>query len=365
VEKSLLWHKAVERYREELEDNDEYDNIIRVGSLEDLLNDTEFMESLLPHKRTPLSTIRHRLGLKLKFMDDFSTIIALCVDTNAAFTALIWGSIRLILTLTSSSTDLLQDVLDMLEDLSLKLPRLKEYKTPPKDRALGTALLDVYTEVICFYSRSIHFFRTHPHVLLRRSAWEKFQLDFGRTIQRIKKMSTTVESEAYLARMGIEDVKYKEVLQLMDDLKKSQIHDDDAIRCYHIPSELNRRFWGREQALQAVETALKPNDGTISLQSFALYGMGGVGKTQIALQYANRNRERFKVILWVAADSTISIEQSFLDIARNLGLAMTNEDIPDAVTAMLKVKSWLAKSRKSISVYWSCSFTTYFLHRQL
>lgn len=281
-------------------------------------------------------------------MDDFSAIIALYFGANATLTALIWGSIRLMLTHASSATDSLRDVLDMLEELSLTLPRLKTYeKTLPIDSALETALLDVYTEVICFYARSIHFLRTHPHVLLRRSAWEEFRSDFGQTIRRIKRMSSTVQSEADLARIRVEDVKYKEVLELMNNLKKSKIHDEDAIRCHHIPSELNPRFWGREQALQAIEAILNPDDEPNSLKSFTLYGMGGVGKTQIALQYANRNRERFNVILWVAADSTISIGQSFLNIARNLGLETTDEKIQDAVAAILKVKGWLVKSRKS------------------
>ena len=319
----------------------------------------------MPQERTSLSSLK-RLGPKLKFVDDFSAVIALYFGANATLTALVWGSIRLMLTHASSATESLQDVLDMLEELSLTLPRLKAYeKTLPMDRALETALLDVYTEVICFYARSIHFFRAHPHALLRRGAWEKFQLDFGRTIRRIKTMSSTVESEADIARMRIEDVKYKEVLELMDDLKKSKIHDEDAIRCHHLPSELNPRFWGRESALQAIEAALNPDNGTKSLQSFALYGMGGVGKTQIALQYANRNRERFNVILWVAADSTISIGQSFLDIARHLGLVTTDEDIPDSVTAILKVKSWLAKSRKSMFSILVLHFSIYFLHRHL
>lgn len=87
------------------------------------------------------------------------------------------------LRLASSAQDSLRDVLDMLEELSLTLPRFKAYeKTLPLDGAFETALLDVYTEVICFYARSIHFFRSHPHVLLRRGAWEKFRTDFSLTI---------------------------------------------------------------------------------------------------------------------------------------------------------------------------------------
>lgn len=74
--------------------------------------------------------------------------------------------------------------------------------------------------------------------------------------------------------------------------------------------------------------------------------MGGVGKTQIALQYANKSRGRFNVVLWVAAESSISIGQSFLGIARDLGLIKSAEEIQDPAAAILRVKSWLATSRK-------------------
>jgi hypothetical protein len=247
----------------------------------------------------------------------------------------------------------------MLEELSLTLPRFKTYEnTLPMNRALEAALLDVYTEVICFYARAIHFFRAHPHVLLRRGAWEEFRKDFGRTVRRIKRMSSTVESEADLARMRIDEVKYKEVLDVMEALKKSKIQDDEAIKCHHIPFELNPRFWGREKALQAIKEALDPEESFGSLKAFALYGMGGVGKTQIALQYANRNRDQYDVILWVAADNTISMGQSFRDIARNLGLVKSDEEIQDAVAAILKVKSWFTETRKL--QYWVLSTKSFF-----
>ena len=295
----------------------------------------------------------NRIGPKLKFVDDFSAIIALYFGADAKLTALVWGSIRLMLTLASSAGDTLQNVLDMLEELSLTLPRFRAYESIlPMNRELETALIDVYTEVICFYARAIHFFRTHPHALLRRGAWEEFHKDFGRTIQRIKRLSSTVEKEADLARMRGDEVRYKEVLGIMEGLKESKLHENEERHCHFIPSELNPRFWGRDQALQAIEEALAPKENPGSLQAFALYGMGGVGKTQIALQYANRNRGLYNTILWVAADTTISMGKSFRDIAQLLGLVKSDEEIQDPVAAILKVKCWLKEARE----FHSCSF---------
>lgn len=52
----------------------------------------------------------------------------------------------------------------MLDELSLTLPRLKSYeRTVPMNADLEDSLLEIYTEVICFYARMIHFFRSHRH----------------------------------------------------------------------------------------------------------------------------------------------------------------------------------------------------------
>lgn len=84
---------------------------------------------------------------------------------------------------------------------------------------------------------------------------------------------------------------------------------------------------------------------TKSLRSFALYGMGGVGKTQIALKYANTSRDKFDSIFWISSDNAITIGQSFREIAKSLGLIQPGMESDDnAVT--LEVKSWLSSTSK-------------------
>lgn len=291
----------------------------------------------------------NRLGPILKFIDDFSAIIAVSFGADAKLTAFVWGSIRLILTLASTAGDTLQDVLGMLEELSLTLPRFRTYEqTLPMESAFEVALLDVYTEVICFYARSIRFFRSHPNIPLLRNAWEEFHGDFSRTLRRIKRFSSTVEGEADLARMRVDKEKYHEVLELMKDLKKPNIkEEEDCIyQHYLIPHDVSPRFLGREQALQAVWNSLNPNENIDSLKTFALYSMGGVGKTQIALRYANQSRKQYDAIFWVSADNTISMARSFRNIAENLGLVTSNEEMQDSVSAMLKVKAWCTNTRE-------------------
>lgn len=104
----------------------------------------------------------------------------------------------------SSTSDTLRDIVDVLEELSLTLPRLKNYeRTLPLDDAFEAALIDVYAGVIYFYVRIIRFYRSNPHGVLLRNAWADFHGGFSKTIQRIKRLSSVVESEADAARMRL------------------------------------------------------------------------------------------------------------------------------------------------------------------
>ena len=346
---SSLWHQAVEKYREELQATEGYQAIQKVPTLEELISSCSSIQDTAPSNYARV--ISHsRIVPRLNFVDDFSAVLALCFGADAVLTVALWGSIRLILRHVSSTVETLQDVLDLLEELSLALPRFQAYEqTLPLDRQLQQALLDGYCEIIHFYVRAIYFLRSNSNLILRKNAWQTFHNAFSRTIKR---MSATVESEANLARMRKDETQYKEVLELLSAMKMNAMIGSKRNRYNNIPFASNTRFSGREDVLDTIDKSLDPETATPSLKSIALFGMGGVGKTQIAIQYAYRNLDRFDVILWIAADNAIAIEQSFRTVADGLGLLGNDEQIKDAAAAIYKVKDWLAKTS---SLSWSGS----------
>lgn len=339
---SPLWHQALEKYQQELQAAEDYQAIQKVHSLEELINSFSSIQDAAPSNYAGVLSL-NRIAPRLKFVDDFSAVLALCFGADAALTAAVWGSIRLILSHASSAAETLQDVLDMLEELSLTLPRFQVYEqTLPLNRQLQQALLDVYCEIVCFYARAIYFLRSNPHLILRKKAWQTFRNDFSRTIMRIKRMSSTVESEADLARMRKDETHYKEVLELLSAMKVSNTDGPKRISYNNIPFGANAKFSGREDVLDAIGKFLDAETAATSVKSIALFGMGGVGKTQIAIQCAYCNLEKFDVVLWIAADNTIAIGQSCRTIADGLGLLGSDEEIKDATAAIYKVKNWLA-----------------------
>jgi tetratricopeptide (TPR) repeat protein len=66
-------------------------------------------------------------------------------------------------------------------------------------------------------------------------------------------------------------------------------------------------FAGREEALAALSAALS-RDGTIAI----VQGLGGVGKSSVAREFAWRNREHFSVIWWLNAENENGIVEGLL-----------------------------------------------------
>jgi len=66
--------------------------------------------------------------------------------------------------------------------------------------------------------------------------------------------------------------------------------------------------------------------------------LGGIGKTQTAVEYAYRYRDKYKAVLWLNAGSPLSLKTGCGDIARRMPLPHDEKDLDQAAAA---VKYWL------------------------
>jgi tetratricopeptide (TPR) repeat protein len=87
---------------------------------------------------------------------------------------------------------------------------------------------------------------------------------------------------------------------------------------WSVPYPRNPFFIGREQILEALHTRLKTRQAVALTQSSALHGLGGVGKTQIALEYAYRHALEYSAVFWIAAETDEQTIASLLRIAEVL-----------------------------------------------
>lgn len=95
--------------------------------------------------------------------------------------------------------------------------------------------------------------------------------------------------------------------------------------CYHIQLAKNTRFTGRTAVLDELEEKLF---GQEPCERAALVGLGGVGKTQIALHLAytvKKERPEYS-IFWIPIISGNSAQQAYVEMAKKLGLEKKSDD---------------------------------------
>lgn len=106
-----------------------------------------------------------------------------------------------------------------------------------------------------------------------------------------------------------------------------------------VPLPRNPLFTGREEILTELHQHLGVQQEPRPTQSLALYGLGGIGKTQVVLEYAYRYALEYSAILWIAAETHEHAMSSVLRIAELLRLVAPEEaDNRRIVTA---AQSWL------------------------
>jgi len=81
-----------------------------------------------------------------------------------------------------------------------------------------------------------------------------------------------------------------------------------------VPHSRNPFFTGREKILEDLTRALEQR------KSAALCGLGGVGKTQTAVEYAYKHRSQYTAVFWVKAESRGTLLADFVSIAAALNL---------------------------------------------
>jgi tetratricopeptide (TPR) repeat protein len=92
----------------------------------------------------------------------------------------------------------------------------------------------------------------------------------------------------------------------------------------------NPNFTGRVDLLSALGDRLKAGGPTAVLPS-ALHGMGGIGKTQTAVEYVYQHLNDYDLIWWIEAATATQIRGSLTELAKALGLpgaAEANTAVP-------------------------------------
>ncbi|KAE8379026.1 tetratricopeptide repeat domain-containing protein [Aspergillus bertholletiae] len=137
-------------------------------------------------------------------------------------------------------------------------------------------------------------------------------------------------------------------------LPNAEIRKSLHLPCFLLNTHTaNADFCGREDILERLAAELLPSKTVVTasgtgLRQFALCGLGGIGKTEIAREFSRRHKTSFDAVFWVGADEIAKLDHHYQQISVALGLE-DSSDCKSQVVSREIVKGWLSNPRKHLS----------------
>ncbi|MEN3336239.1 MAG: hypothetical protein V7641_5604 [Blastocatellia bacterium] len=118
---------------------------------------------------------------------------------------------------------------------------------------------------------------------------------------------------------------------------------------WNVPHPRNPNFTGREEDLKVLRDSLFAGKTAALVQTRAITGLGGVGKTQLATEYAYRNGADYDVVWWIRSEDPATLASDYAGLATRLNLP--EKDAPEQRVVIEAVKNWLWSHRDWLLIF--------------
>ena len=114
---------------------------------------------------------------------------------------------------------------------------------------------------------------------------------------------------------------------------------------WNVPHNRNRNFAGRDDLLDRLHDELIDRNAVAVSQ--AITGLGGVGKTQIAIEYAYRYASEYDLVWWIMAEHDEALKSGYVALAPKLRL----EESRNLDEVVFAVREWLGQNGRWLLVF--------------
>ena len=140
---------------------------------------------------------------------------------------------------------------------------------------------------------------------------------------------------------GVDDLAKYVALSAILDLLAEAKNQQPARRPRNLPfASLGSLFKGREKIMADLRSALQ-SSAAAAVAGKALHGLGGVGKTRLAIEYAWAHADDYTALLFLAADTPEKLSASLAALAGQEILDLPEKDAPQDSVKIAAVLQWL------------------------
>ncbi|KAL2833836.1 hypothetical protein BDW59DRAFT_156634 [Aspergillus cavernicola] len=351
------WQDALRACEKDL-GREDFEYIMEYNSPEELVKEIDNMIKKVRDNSVP------RLLRQMKpYVGQIKTFAVLCVSNLTSLQSVcIWGLILLMLQLAERSEDFLSSITEMWADISNSLEVFKTYdKQIKEDQELGVILFEILEELQKFAVCTITNLKSMGPLNYNHQI-DRCKSQFATTSRNISNRIQTIKDKILAKRLmpdhqgpRAEAIDLIRPDQTAETLSMGDLSMEEArLPCFYVPFTANPVFLGRKGILDDIEPASSSMSDCYgrTMPSVALWGIAGIGKTQIALEYAYRKRkEGVQAIFWIDTERESEYTKAFTEIAAVLNLqGATSSKGHD--TNRLLVLRWLQET----SVPWLLIF---------
>ncbi|KAK4445511.1 hypothetical protein QBC34DRAFT_472474 [Podospora aff. communis PSN243] len=304
----------------------------------------------------------------LDFLHSFERAINSLCHSHPEVSCLVWGSVQFLVIIASKFSKCRIAIAEMLESLTRAMPRFEQYASLfPTHGRLHLRLVDIYKSFVLFCVGAFKFFKTKPWCtrsiltlafldMAIKLAWKSLDDDFSVALVQIQRDAQEFEHEANASNVAAGFEREAEAQTRHDDIMQaiSRCANTNNLKPYFAIPHARNVFQGREVELDQLHRALGPPTGAATredLRSVCIQGLGGMGKTTLASEYAYRFRSAYAAVFWLKAESGALLQHDYhvqvikyLQTTNGSGVSAEETDLQKLSQA---AKRWLSTTDTS------------------
>jgi transcriptional regulator with XRE-family HTH domain/Tfp pilus assembly protein PilF len=128
----------------------------------------------------------------------------------------------------------------------------------------------------------------------------------------------------------------------VEELGYLQAGDDQAgQKRWNVPFRRNPYFTAYDEVIEDLHLRLSAEKDGVAIETIS--GLGGIGKTQLMLEYAYRKRDDYQAVFWLRADKQELLEEDLAQAAKLLGVTEASKRQPNHQYLVTEARQWFQK----------------------